>query len=91
MSKMVSCTTGVYSIAPFSPQRWTTAARTVRKQADYDGSSPNLSMDMIDNLMGWNIVHDHKVMSEPLGQLVRFALLGLWGSWVESMVALEWV
>jgi len=30
-------------------------------------------------------------MSEPLGQFVRFALQGLWGSWVESLVALEWV
>jgi hypothetical protein len=30
-------------------------------------------------------------MSEPLGQLVRFAVLGLWGSWVESLVVLELV
>jgi hypothetical protein len=30
-------------------------------------------------------------MSEPFGQLVRVALLALWGSWVASLVALEWV
>ena len=35
----------------------------VRKQAGYDGSSPNHHMDMIDNLMGWNSARDREVMS----------------------------